>query len=57
VRAIDQREVDTQVVAVPSRSGGRGRPTRPRDRRCGTCDKTGHNTRTSQIVVEIFGEE
>jgi hypothetical protein len=47
-RAIDQREVETQVVAEPSRSGGRGRSTR---------DKTGHNTRTCQIVIEISGEE
>jgi hypothetical protein len=54
---IDQMDVDTQVVAESSRSGGRGSSARPRERRCGRCGKTGHNARTCQVVVEASGEE
>ncbi|KAI8401972.1 hypothetical protein FOFC_17277 [Fusarium oxysporum] len=54
---IDQIEVDTQVVAVSSRSDGRGRSARPGVRHCGVCGKTGHNVRTCLVVTEISGEE
>jgi len=54
---IDQKDVDAQMVAELSRSGGRGRSELARKRRCRTCGKTGHNTRTCQIVVRISEEE
>jgi hypothetical protein len=55
--AINQIDVDAQVAAESSRSGGRGESARGKERRCGTCGKTGHNTRTCQIVVAISKEE
>ncbi|KAG6997271.1 hypothetical protein FocnCong_v015272 [Fusarium oxysporum f. sp. conglutinans] len=56
-QVIDQMDVDTQVVAESSRSGGRARSERPAGRRCGVCGKAGHNARTCQVVIETFGEE
>jgi len=56
-QVIDQMDVDTQVVAESSRSGGRGRSERPGGRRCGVCGKGGHNARTCQVVLESSGEE
>jgi len=56
-QAIDQMDVDMQVVAESSRSGGRGRSVGPGVRRCGVCSKPGHNARTCQVVIEISGEE
>jgi NADH pyrophosphatase NudC (nudix superfamily) len=54
---IDQKDIDAQIVAELSRSSGRGRSALARERRCRTCGKTGHNTRTCQIVVLISEEE
>jgi hypothetical protein len=54
---IDQMDVDTQVVAESSRSGGQGRSARPGVRRCGICGKAGHDARTCQVVIETSGEE
>ena len=54
---IDQRDVDAQVAAESSRSGGRGRSAMPRERRCGTCGEAGHNVRTYQAVIKTSGEE
>jgi hypothetical protein len=54
---IDQMDVDMQVLAEPSRSGGQGSSARPRVRRCGTCGKTGHNARTCQEGIEASGNE
>ena len=56
-QVIDQMDVDTQVVAELSRSGGRGRSVGPGVRRCGICGKTGHNARTCQVVPESSGQE
>ena len=55
--AIDQMDVDIQVRAESSRSGGRGRSARPKEARCGICGKAGHNRRTCQIVIEVSREE
>ncbi|KAM5529231.1 transposase [Fusarium oxysporum f. sp. phaseoli] len=54
---INQMDVDMQVVAEVSRSGGRGSSARPRVRRCRTCSKTGHNARTCQEGIEASGDE
>jgi hypothetical protein len=56
-RAIDQVDGDTQVVAESSIGGGQEGSARAKERRCGTCGKTGHNKRTCQIVVAISREE
>jgi hypothetical protein len=45
-QVIDQMDVDAQVVAESSRSGGQGRSARPGVRHCGICGKPGHNART-----------
>jgi hypothetical protein len=45
-QVIDQMDVDTQVVAELSRSGGQARSERPAGRRCGVCGKAGYNART-----------
>lgn len=54
---IDQRDIDAQVVAESSRSGGRRRLAILRERRCGTCGKAGHNARTCQVIIETSEEE
>ena len=56
-QAIDQIDVDAQVVAESSRSGGLGRSARSGVRHCGVCGKPGHNIRTCQVVIETSGEE
>jgi hypothetical protein len=55
-QAIDQMDVDAQVEAESSKSGGQGRSARPGIRRCGVCGKTGHNARTCQVVVAVCKE-
>ncbi|EGU83431.1 hypothetical protein FOXB_06053 [Fusarium oxysporum f. sp. conglutinans Fo5176] len=54
---IDQMDVDMQVVAESSRSGGQGSSAQPRVRRCGTCGTTGHNARTCQEGIETSRDE
>jgi hypothetical protein len=54
---IDQIDVSMQVLAESSRSGGQGSSGQPRVRRCRTCGKTGHNTRTCQEGIEASGNE
>ena len=54
---IDQMDVNSQVVAESSKSCSQGGSARPKERRCGTCGKAGHNTRTCQIVISMSGEE
>jgi hypothetical protein len=56
-QAIDQMDIDAQVVAESSRSGGQGRSARAGVRHCGVCGKPGHNARTCQVVIETSGEE
>jgi hypothetical protein len=56
-QVIDQMDVDTQVVAESSRSGGRGRSQGPKVRQCSICGKTGHNARTYQEAIEVNREE
>ncbi|ENH75752.1 hypothetical protein FOC1_g10003916 [Fusarium oxysporum f. sp. cubense race 1] len=50
---IDQIDVDIQIVAESSRSGGRGRSEGPKVRHCRTCGKAGHNARTCQEAIEV----
>ena len=54
---IDQMDVDMQVMAESSRSGGQGSSVRLRVRRCGTCGKAGYNTRTCQEGIEASGDK
>jgi hypothetical protein len=54
--AIGQKDINTQAVAESSRSGSQRGSAQIKERHCGTCGKTGHNTRTFQIVVFISGE-
>jgi hypothetical protein len=54
---IDQMDVDTQVVAESSRSGGHGRSEGPKVRHCRTCRKAGHNARTCQEAIIVIEEE
>jgi hypothetical protein len=54
--AIDQMDVDAQVGGESSRIGGQGRSAQAKERRCGSCGKTGHNARTCQIVVAVCKE-
>ncbi|EGU86246.1 hypothetical protein FOXB_03236 [Fusarium oxysporum f. sp. conglutinans Fo5176] len=56
-QVIDQMDVDMQVAAESSRSGGQGSSGRPRIWHCGTCGKAGHNARTCQEVIEVTMEE
>jgi hypothetical protein len=56
-QAIDQMDVDAQVVAESSRSSGQRKSVGPGVRRCGVCGKPGHNSRTCQVVIEMSGEE
>lgn len=56
-QVIDQMDVDTQVAAESSRSGGRGKSVGPGIRHCGICGKTGHNARTCQEVIEVTENE
>jgi hypothetical protein len=52
-----QAEVEEQVQQETRAQGGRKKRDETRQRRCGTCGKTGHNARTCQEVVETSEEE
>ena len=55
--AIDQIDINTQIQTESSKTGGQGGSAQPKERRCRTCGKTGHNARTCQAVIETSGEE
>ena len=55
--AINQMDVNRQIVAKSSRSSGQGGLVQLKERHCGICSKTGHNARTYQVVIEMSGEE
>jgi hypothetical protein len=57
LQVINQIDINTQVVAESSRSGGRGRSVGPGVRHCGVCGKTGHNARTCQEDIQASGDE
>jgi hypothetical protein len=50
---IDQTDVNTQVIAESSRSGGHERSQGPKVRQCSICGKTGHNARTCQEGSQV----
>jgi hypothetical protein len=56
-QVIDQMDVDMQVAAESSRSGGRRGSRGPRVMHCGKCGKAGHNARTCQEEIEVNMEE
>jgi hypothetical protein len=56
-QAIDQMDVDMQVAAESSRSGGCRGSKGPRVMHCGKCGKAGHNARTCQEEIEVNMEE
>src|SRR6478609_1106650 len=56
-QAIDQMDVDMQVAAELSRSGGCSGSKGPRVMHCGKCGKAGHNARTCQEEIEVNMEE
>jgi FtsZ-binding cell division protein ZapB len=51
---IDQMDIDTQVVAESSRSGGRRKSEGPKVRHCRACGKAGHNARTCQEGIQLL---
>jgi len=57
LQAIDQMDVDMQVAAELSRSGGCRGSKGPRVMHCGKCGKAGHNARTCQEEIEVNMEE
>lgn len=52
---IYQKDVDRQVVAELLRRGSPARSTQARERHCGICGKTGHNSRTCKVEIEAPG--
>ncbi|ENH64189.1 hypothetical protein FOC1_g10000285, partial [Fusarium oxysporum f. sp. cubense race 1] len=50
-------DINLQVVAELSRSGGRGRSEQPGGRRCGVYSKGGYNARTYKHVLKSSEEE
>jgi hypothetical protein len=53
----DDKDVVLQVEQETKASSGRKPREETRARRCGKCDKTGHNARTCQIIEVISREE
>ena len=52
-----QKDIEDQIEQEIRQSGGRKKRTETRERRCGTCGNTGHNSRTCQVVVEMSQED
>jgi hypothetical protein len=48
-----QKEVEEQARRDKRSEGGLQKEGQPSRRRCGTCGKAGHNTRTCQEAVDI----
>jgi len=55
--AIDQIDIDIQVVAESARNGCQRESARSKARRCGTCGKACHSARGCQIVIHISAEQ
>ncbi|ENH75841.1 hypothetical protein FOC1_g10001995 [Fusarium oxysporum f. sp. cubense race 1] len=55
--AIDQIDIDIQVVAESSTNGCQKEWARSKARRCGTYRKTGHSARRCRIVIHISAEQ
>jgi hypothetical protein len=53
----DEKDVALQVEQENKVSSGRKPREELRARRCGKCNKTGHNARTCQIIIEELEEE
>jgi hypothetical protein len=53
----EQLDIAQQLKQEIQAGGGRKPRVETRARRCGNCGESGHNTRTCQIVGEIFEEE
>ena len=53
----DEKDVALQVEQENKVSSGRKPREELRARRCGKCNKTGHNARTCQIIIEESEEE
>jgi hypothetical protein len=56
-QVIDQMDVNTQVAADSSRSGGCRGSRGSRVMHCSKCGKAGHNARTCQEEIEVNMEE
>ena len=50
---LDQKSINRQVHQEMRQNRGPGRGAPGRERRCGTCGKTGHNARTCQEDEEM----
>jgi hypothetical protein len=50
-----QKEAEEQARCNKCSEGGRQKEGQPSRRRCGTCDKTGHNARTCQDTIVVLG--
>ena len=51
---ISQKEVVEQIQRDESVLAGLSKRLQSKERRCGTCNKTGHNTRTCIAVVSVY---
>jgi hypothetical protein len=55
-QAIDQMDVNMQVVAESSGSGGHRRSKGSRVSHCSKCGRVGHNARTCEEIIEVNRE-
>lgn len=54
---MDERDITQQIKQETRGKRSRREGDEARARRCGNCNKTGHNTRTCQIVIETSDED
>lgn len=52
---LDQGDIDRQLAQEIHMKDDNSKRAKPRERRCGTCSKPGHNARTCQEDEEVFG--